>query len=186
MSRSVTATLGALLGIVGLVAIAVPGLTAPLPTGDAFVLVVGIVLILGAIGQIQRRRRTELRYAETPDAELAVDLPTPGDDLDRRLERLRLTRFNGAQRRRLRDEIGDVAVTTIERRERCSRAAAEDALDDGTWTDDPFAAAFFTGLAPEASPGARVREILHRESPFKRRAIRAIEALERLQEGEDD
>lgn len=186
MSRSLTAAVGALLGIVGLVAIAVPGLTAPLPTGDAFVLVVGIVLILGAIGQIQRRRRTELRYAETPDAELAVDLPTPGDDLDRRLERLRLTRFNEAQRHRLRDEIGDVAVTTIERRERCSRAAAKDALDDGTWTDDPFAAAFFTGLAPEASAGARVREILNRESPFKRRAIRSIEALERLQEGEDD
>ena len=186
MSRSVTAVLGALLGIIGLVAIAVPGLTTPLPTGDAFVLLVGVVLVLGAVGQIQRRRTTELRYAETPDAELAVDLPTPGDDLDRRLDRLRLTRFNEAQRHRLRDELGDVAVTTIQRRERCSPAEATEALEAGTWTDDPFAAAFFTGLAPDVGASARVRELLHRESPFKRRAIRAIEAIERLQEGEDD
>lgn len=186
MRRDLTAALGTVLGVVGLAAVAVPGIATPLPTGEAFVVVVGAVLVLGALGQAQRRRRTELEYAETPDAELAVDLPTPGDDVDRRLSRLTLTRFNEAERYRLREEFGDVAAATIQRRERCSADEAERALREGTWTDDPFAAAFFTGSAPEASATERVRELLHRETPFKRRAVRAIEAVERLLEGEDD
>ncbi|WP_123538224.1 DUF7269 family protein [Halosimplex salinum] len=186
MSRSLTAILGAVLGVVGLAAVAVPGIAAPLPTGDAFLALVGGVLLLGAVGQIQRRRRTEPEYAETPDAELAVDLPTPGDDLDRRLNRLALTRFSEAERHRLRDEIGDVAATTIQRRERCDEAEAERALREGTWTDDPFAAAFFTGLAPEANTTDRMRELLHSEPPFKRRAVRAIDAVEGLLEDDDD
>jgi hypothetical protein len=180
VSRSVTATLGVLLGVVGIVAIAVPSIAAPLPTGEAFVILVGLVLVLGAVAQVQRRRHTELDYAETPDTELAVELPTPGDDLDRRLDRLRLTRFNEAERRRINDEIRDVAAETIRRRERCSPEAAERALDEGTSTADPFAAAFFTGRVPEAPTTDRLRELLDRESPFKRRAVRAIDAIERL------
>ncbi|WP_436909151.1 DUF7269 family protein [Halosimplex marinum] len=185
MSRSVTATVGALLGVVGIAALAAPGITAPLPTGEPFVLLVGLVLILGAVAQVQRRRHTDPEYAETPDAELAVELPTPGDDLDRRLGRLRLTRFNEAERHRVRDEIGDVAAETIRRRERCSEEAARRALDEGTWTDDPFAAAFFTGRVPEAPTTDRLRELFDRESPFKRRAVRAVDALERLLEPDD-
>ncbi|QPV64141.1 hypothetical protein I7X12_05815 [Halosimplex litoreum] len=185
MSRSVTATLGVLLGVVGLAALAVPSITTPLPTGESFVLIVGLVLLLGAVAQVQRRRHTDLEYAETPDAELAVNLPTPGDDLDRRLGRLQLTRFNEAERHRIRDEIGGVAAETIRRRERGSAEAAQRALDEGTWTDDPFAAAFFTGRVPEAPTTDRLRELFDRESPFKRRAVRAIDALERLLEADD-
>ncbi|QLH81756.1 DUF7269 family protein [Halosimplex pelagicum] len=185
MSRSVTATLGVLLGVVGIAALAVPQITTPLPTGDTFVLIVGLVLLLGAVAQVQRRRRTELDYAETPDAELAVDLPTPGDDLDRRLGRLRLTRFNEAERHRINDEIRDVAAATIRRRDRGSTEAAERALDEGSWTDDPFAAAFFTGRVPEAPTTDRLRELFDRESPFKRRAVRAIDAVERLLESDE-
>ncbi|WP_459191889.1 DUF7269 family protein [Halosimplex sp. J119] len=186
MSGRITAALGALLAVVGLVAIAVPSVTTPLPASEGIVVAVGAVLVLGALGQIQRRRTTEPEYAETPDAELAVDLPTPGDGLDRRLDRLALTRFNEGQRHRLREEVGEVAVATIQRRERCSAEEAEQALREGTWTDDPFAAAFFTGRPPETSTTNRLRELLDRESPFKRRAIRAIGEIERLLEAEDD
>jgi len=186
VSRRITATLGALLGVVGLVAVAVPRITTPLPTGDAFIVIVGGVLLLGTLGQIQRRRRTEVEYAETPDAELAVDLPTPGDDFDRRLNRLSLTRFNEADRHRLREDIGEVAVTTLQRREAYSAEEAREALEAGTWTGDPFAAAFFTGRAPDAEVTDRLRELLHRELPFKRRAVRAVDAVERLLEGDDD
>jgi len=185
MSRSITATLGVLLGVVGIAALAVPRITTPLPTGESFVLVVGAVLVLGAVAQVQRRRHTELDYAETPDAELAVDLPTPGDDLDRRLGRLRLTRFNEAERHRIRDEIADVAAETIRRRQRGSREAARRALEEGTWTEDPFAAAFFTGRVPQAPTTDRLRELFDRESPFKRRAVRSIDALERLLEADE-
>jgi len=186
VSRRITATLGALLGVVGLVAVAVPQITTPLPTGEAFVVIVGVVLLLGAFGQIQRRRRTEVEYAETPDAELAVDLPTPGDEFDRRLDRLALTRFSEADRHRLREDVGEVAMTTLQRREGYSPEEAAEAVEAGTWTDDPFAAAFFTGRPPDADVTDRVRELLHRELPFKRRAVRAIDEVERLLGGDDD
>jgi hypothetical protein len=186
VSRRITATLGALLGVVGLVAVAVPRITTPLPTGDTFIVIVGGVLLLGTFGQIQRRRRTEVEYAETPDAELAVDLPTPGEDFDRRLNGLALTRFSEADRHRLREDVREVATATLQRREGHSPEEAAEAVQAGTWTDDPFAAAFFTGRPPEADVIDRVRELLHRQLPFARRTVRAIDEIERLLEADDD
>ena len=77
-------------------------------------------------------------------------------------------------------------MTTLQRREAYSAEEAREALEAGTWTGDPFAAAFFTGRAPDAEVTDRLRELLHRELPFKRRAVRAVDAVERLLEGDDD
>jgi hypothetical protein len=186
MSRRITAALGAALGVLGLVAIAVPSLTTPLPTTDPVVLILGIVLLLGGARELQRRRSTSVEYAETPDTELAVELPTPGDEYDARFERLTLTRYNELEQKRLRDDTGDVVRRVIQRRERCSAEAAQRAMDEGTWTDDPFAAAFFTRRAPDAGRLSRARELLSSAPPFRQRAVRAVEAAYRLAEGDDE
>jgi hypothetical protein len=186
VSGRVTAALGAVLGLAGLVALAVPSLTTSLPVDEDVVLLLGIVLLLGAFGEIQRRRGTELEYADTPETERVVDLPTPGDDVDRRLDRMTLTRFNELERQRLREDVREAALATIQRRDGCSREVAERALREGTWTDDPFAAAFFTRRAPDVAPTSRVRALMSTTTPFERRAVQAIDAVHRLAEADDE
>ena len=181
-----TAVLGGLLAVVGIAALVVPDLTTALPTDDTVVLALGAVLLLGAAREIQRRRHATFEYAETDDTELALELPTPGDEFDRRIGGMRLVRFDAVERQRVRDDVWEVALATIRRRERCSEAEAEEMLREGTWTDDPFAAAFFTRRPPQASRRRRVRELLSSTSPFERRAVRAVDAVYRLAEGEDE
>lgn len=185
IQRSVAAV-GAAVALVGLVALVVPSVTTSLPTDDTVVTILAVVLLLGAVREIHRRRQTTFDYTETSDTELTLELPTPGDELDRDLSRVTVTRFNQVQRQHIRDEIRAVAVETIERRERCSEEVAESMLQDGTWTDDPFAASFFTRRPPRITRRKRLRELLSSTPPFKRRAVAAIEAVHRLAEGGDE
>jgi len=132
-----------------------------------------------------------LRDIEPTDRETEGVPVLVGEDVDRKLERIggRVDPDSGLEASYAADVRGDLraaARRALVRRTDRTRDEAVEAVETGTWTDDPFAAAFFTGLAPDVGASARVRELLHRESPFKRRAIRAIEAIERLQEGEDD
>jgi len=184
--RRGVAAAGVVLAVVGLVAVAVPSVTTMLPTDDAVVTVLAVVLLLGALREVQRRRHTEFEYTETSDTELTLELPTPGDEYDRELSRVTVTRFNQVQRQHLRDEVREVAVETVQRRERCTEEEATEMIQEGSWTDDPFAAAFFTRRAPAVSRRKRLRELVSSTPPFRRRAVAAIEAIHRLAEGTDE
>ena len=186
MTRRWVTGLGVALGVVGLVALVVPELTTLLPTDNTVVFAVGLVLLLGAVREVQRRRRTPAGYAETDDRELTVELPTPGDDLDRRLDGVTLARSDAVKRQRIRDEIEAVAVATVQRREGCSETVAERRLREGTWTEDPFAAAFFTPYPPQVSRRKRLQEVFSSTPQFTHRARRAVEAVGRLADGEDE
>lgn len=185
MRRRIATGLGVLLAVLGLVALAVPGLTAPLPVGDLAVSLLGGVLLAGAIREFQRRRATDAAVAETGDYETAIELPTPGDAFDRRLRRIAWVRGDRLERERVRNAIEDAAIDAIRRRWGCSRTEAERAVEAGSWTDDPFAAAFLTRDRPAVSPAALVRERLRTEPAFRHRAGRAVAAIDRLLEGED-
>lgn len=179
MSRVLTAA-GVLLALVGLAALVEPSLTTPLPTGSGFVFVFGLLLLLGAAGQAQRRSKAEFEYATTPDTERAIELPTPGEDIDEALDGISLVRVDDLKRQRLREAIRSTAVATIQRREGCSKAEAERALTDGTWTGDPYAAAFFTGRVEVANRRQRMRSLVSPTPPFKRRATHAMDEIHRL------
>jgi len=186
VTRRLTAAAGVVLALVGLVALAVPSVTTTLPTDETVVSILGGVLLLGAAREIQRRRDASFEYAETSDTEVTVELPTPGDDFDRRLETITVTRYNQLQRQSIRDDVREVAVATLQRRERCTEDEAQVMLDEGTWTDDPFAASFFTRRPPKTSARNRIRELFSSTPPFQRRAVSAVREVHRLAEGEDD
>jgi len=180
-----SAVLGAVLGVLGLVSLAVPGVVAALPVNDFLVTGLGALLVLGGVRELQRRRSTERTYAATPDTEQAVELPTPGDEFDRRIEGLTGLRYRANQRNRLREAVLEVAVTTLRRRLDYTDGEARAALREGTWTDDPFAAAFLSGRSLDVGRLARARELLGRGTPFQHRARRAVAELHRIAEGEE-
>lgn len=185
MNRSIATGLGAAVAVLGIAALLLPELTAPLPVGDLAVSLLGGVLLLGAASEFQRRRAADLAFAETDDHETTLELPTPGDAFDRRLDRIAWVRGDRLERERVRDAVADAAIDAVRRRRGCSRAEAERAIDEGSWTDDPFAAAFLARRRPDASPVARLRERLRTEPTFHHRVGRAVDAVYRLLEGDD-
>jgi hypothetical protein len=176
---------GVVLGVLGVAALVVPELTTVLPANEGLVLFLGILLVLGGVRDVWRRRTAEHAYAEPSDTEQPVELPTPGREFDRRLGRLSTLVHRGNVRRRVRDEVTDVATETLQRRVGYTASEAEAALEAGTWTDDPFAAAFFTGRPPETDPLSRARELFRSGSSFQHRARRAADELYRLAEETD-
>lgn len=189
MNVNASTVLGVLLGIVGLAALVVPGLATGVPANDALVAVLGLLLVLGALREGQRRRNADAGDAETADVERAVELPTPGGDFDRRLDRLTTILYRTNERQRLREEVADVAVETLQRRLGLTEGEARAALREGTWTDDPFAAAFLSGQAPDVGRATLIREFVRSGTAFQHRARRAVDELYRLAaggEGADD
>lgn len=185
MNRRLVAALGVALGVAGLAAVAVPELTAVLPANDALLLVLGALLVLGGLRDVWRRRQTDPTYAEPSDTEQPVDLPAPGQEFDRKLGRLSNLLYRGRMRNRVRETVTTVARETLQRRCGYTADEASEALQEGAWTDDPFAAAFFAGEPPAISPLSKVREFITPGSSFQHRAGRAIDELYRLAEEED-
>jgi hypothetical protein len=178
--KRIASGLGVVLAVVGLAALVAPGLLAALPTDRALVLLLGVLLVLGGLRELQRRRTTDRQFAETPDTEAVVELPTPGDEFDERFARLSMTRYRMTERERLREEVEDVAEATLVRRRGLSPEEASESLRAGTWTDDPYAAAVFSGRAPSVGRVDRVREYFSSRPSFVRRTERAAAELAAL------
>jgi hypothetical protein len=184
VNSRIATVLGVLFGVVGIAALAVPGLTAVLPTDDLAVALLGGVLVLGGLRELYRRRNTERTYAETDETERAIELPTPGEDFDERLDRLSTIVYQANERQQLREEVGRAAVATLQRRFEYTEGEANEAIRAGTWTDDPFAASFLNGRPPAVGRAERVREFVRSGTVFQQRARRAVDEIYRLAEGE--
>ena|GEM_PF-550419 len=178
--KRIAAGLGVVLAVVGLAALVAPGLLGSLPTSRALVLLLGVLLVLGGLRELQRRRATDREYAETPDTEAVVELPTPGDEFDERFDRLSMTRYRMTERERLREEVEAVAEETLVRRRGLSPEEAREAMYEGTWTDDPYAAAVFSGQTPAVGRVQRVREYFSSRPSFTRRTERVAAELAAL------
>jgi hypothetical protein len=186
VSRSITVALGVAVALAGLAFSFVPGLATFLPLGDIFVFGFGVVLVLGATQSFYGRWQRDPEYGEFEDREASIELPRPGDEFDAELGSLGISRAARSRRRHFRDQVTAVAVETLQRHYAISGEEAEDRLDDGTWTDDPFAAAYFSGTLEEVPTGKRVREMLRRESAYQHRCKRAVGELHALLEDTDE
>lgn len=186
MTGRLSAALGALLGVVGLVALVAPGLITGLPANRGLLMVLAAILVIGGLRELQSRRSETRNYAETPDTEEAIELPTPGEDFDHRFDQLSLARYRRGEQERLRKDIREVAVETVARRRGLTTAEARESLRDGNWTDDPFAAALFTSRPPDVSRFEQIREVLRPGLAFKQRAARVADELSRLEAADPD
>ncbi len=185
--RRLLVVVGVASAVGGVVLVARPGLAT---FGERSLLVGLGVLALVQGGRVALDRRgASQEVAETPDPETEQDLPVPGDDLDEALSAVRrrtATVSRGAKRSRrqrratVRERIETAALDTIVRQYGCTRERARRALETGEWTDDPDAAAFFTGDLDGVGPRGRLRRMLASEPPFSRRARHAADAVARL------
>jgi hypothetical protein len=134
---------------------------------------------------VNERRGQKGYAAETGDPELRFSVPTPGDELESELRGLGGWAPHGVEhRKRARQTLYDATVETLVTQTGVSEETAEGQIDDGSWTDDPVAARFLSRNAPEIPLGTKLRGLVSRGSAFSRGARHTVDALVRLQEGE--
>lgn len=160
----------------GFVAILDRGVAGLFDLGYLFVTFVGI--IAGAIGVyfLTRRRDTPRELTTFDDPERRYRTAVPGDDLDERIESIAVESRFRTSRRRTRDRIRDAAIQSLVVHAGYDPAAAREAVDDGTWTDDPVAASFLA-RGGQYPPGMRVRAFFSQVDLSTVGARRSIEAI---------
>lgn len=189
MIRRLFLAAGVAAGLLGLLLVAAPGIAGDLAVSRILVYLLGLVALILAVLRIQRRRNAERRQTETPEPETPVSLPRPGGDVDVRIRNLKRVVGRGqvkSERQDLDTRLEELAIRVIARRDDVSRDTARSRLHDGSWTDDPLAAAYFAeGVTVPIED--RVRLSVGTGSPSGVYAARAIEELAgRKPAGESD
>ncbi|ADQ68128.1 hypothetical protein C499_15560 [Halogeometricum borinquense DSM 11551] len=164
-------------GVAGLAGFVVPGLSATF----VFVIVVGLVAGAQGLRYALGRRSVDYRAADTGDPELRYRVPTPGDDVDRRLSK---TGWRVSDATNLRMRLRESAIQTLVFHDNCSADVAERHVEEGTWTTDPVAARYL-GADVSLSLVDRVRLVVRGQSSTAARAARTIDAIESVHESDD-
>jgi hypothetical protein len=134
------------------------------------------VALLGVgLAAFERFERDDEQTGALPKAGARPDYAVPGDDLAAAVETVGASERDALERERIHDRLRTAAVDALDRFGDCPPTEAEDRLDDGTWTDDPEAAAFF---------GSETNDAAHEgiDPDFDRDAERATAAIARLHE----
>jgi len=185
----VAAGIGMCLGGVALVA--VPGLSLGVPTLLAALLAL-VVLLIAALVATSYLVNPERPAVSLPAPERRPRYRRPGGEFRALVDSVGLAGRRAVDaddetpRERLHAELNGLAVAVLVRTTGCQPAEARDRLDNGAWTDDDRAAAFFTdGLTPPLSVRERL-PVPATDPPLVRRARHAVRELGRAVEGERD
>ena len=177
---------GAATAAAGLVVAFRPSLAGGFSPTYVVVTAVGVLGLVQTFGVAYGRLRGERNAAGLPEVERRRPFPSPGASFDAGLATLPGATSRDADRERAvaRDRLREAALAVLTRYEGYDRSSAERALDRGTWTDDPRAAAFFAPDTAETALSARIRDAVSAERAFVRRAGAVATVLDdRVTEG---
>lgn len=153
---------------------------------NTYFLLVGVAAIASvqALRDFLRGASIGVQYNHAPAVESFAPAPTPGTELDEAVHELCHTRGvrQTRDRDRIRERLRSDAIETLATTGGYSRREAETAVEEGTWTDDRFAAGF---VGSDDAPGPRVHQRIiaryTRTPRFERAVIRTIYAIEAVE-----
>lgn len=185
--RLVLLAAGTLLAIGGLALAAAPGLAADLEWTQVVRRLAAIAAVVAGLVRGYRWYGHEPATASPAERERTGAFAVPGESFDERLAGAPTLGATGGDTLTLslRQELRETAVEVLTRFGGYDEAAAIAALDDGTWTNDRYAAEFFaTRSGSGGSVAEAVAGTVYGRGPFHRRAERAATEIERLSRGE--
>jgi len=166
----------------GLVLLFAPGIARSVPFGFLVAEIATLLAFPLAIWVARQRYRSRQNRTVVPDVEFALATPTPGDEIDDLVYRLTELREGTIEyRERIQERVAELAIAVLMDREDCSRERAIELLEEGTWTDDGVAAAFFTGGAggaPSSFLDDALERFTERESAYERQLRATVAAIE--------
>jgi hypothetical protein len=180
--RWVAIAVGVALVCWGLAVAVAPALAGGISLTPELLGVVAVVALVGGAGTIRARLGTDEADLDLPTPESTRAQPTPGAEFDDDIAALEPGgRMQGTRERRaVRDRLDELAVAVLVR-EGDSEHVARERLAEGTWTDDPYAAAFFAeARASDVPLEERLRAAFSPEPSSRRRARHAADALARI------
>lgn len=187
-ARSLLASLGIALAVLGLGFVLVPGAAGVLPLPRLGVVFLGVFALIEALRSLRTRRRTPIDGADPPDPERRYETGRPGDEFDERVAVL--GRRRGGRGRstgasdRLHRRLYAAAVEATAHRWRLSPETARARVEAGEWTDDAAAAWYLGGSdVPRPPWSVRARAVLATESARAFYVNRAVAAIVALREG---
>lgn len=169
----------------GAVMLLVPGL-ATFGPGSGFLTVVGLLALWFAARSAMGRRRSERRETQPPPVERRAAVPVPGDEADRLLQRAGTHEGRFGTRAQVRKRVAAVATSVLSTYGAQSPSEARASMEQGTWTDDPEAAALFApdeAVVARPSWGERLGLALNPGARFQRRVRHAVDELASLVDG---
>lgn len=185
-SKRIVAGLGLLAAAVALAV--VPDAGRAVPVGDVHLLVVGATAALVGVAYLAGGEEASTPTPPTP--ETRAELPAPGEAFERKFEELSTTPFRPSKQRRWEETRAEVestlravTVATLADRYNLTRRRAEALVESGRWTEDPHAAAFFTGRYEPDGSGLRLRPWRTGTSAGKQ-AGRVVDELAAIEGGE--
>lgn len=160
----------------GFIAVLDRGVAGLFDLGYLFVTFLGIVA--GAIGvyYLSQRRNTPRESTAFGEPERRYQATVPGDGLDDRFAAIPMESRFQSSHRGVRDRIREAAIRALVTHEGYDYATAREAIEEGTWTDDPAAASFLAtdGRYP---PRVRLEAFLDRDDVSVIGARRSVEAI---------
>ncbi|MFC6961586.1 DUF7269 family protein [Halocatena marina] len=173
---------GVIAALFGVIVIADPSVLARIGISfpSVLVVVIGGIAIIESVRAGYSRFTRSITNPNVPDPECRSVASVLGTELDTQLTDVtRRTRAGGVRdRKRIRERLTETAIEILVRYDGDSPERARERLQDGSWTTDPVAAAFFASVDAFHLPLTdRLRMTVIREAAFSQQARRAITAL---------
>lgn len=177
-----------LFGLAGAVVVA-PGLDVSLPFASQRMYVLGLAVLIGSLLYVRpTRNATE---PSPPVPERPADRPVPGESVEGQLETLSRNPLRPNAKRNWKRTLDDLkthlrtlTVGTLTDRYNLNESEAEAMVDSGTWTDDEYAVAFFTGSYSEQEPSLIQLRRNTGQSQVGTQAKHVIDELGEIERGE--
>lgn len=154
---------------------------------ESIAVVVGLLAVV--IGIRTLVNRSDANRTSTPDPERRTAVPVPGETLAEAVDTFRTvdTSYRAAGRRTAQG-LRAAAVAALTRFDGCTEEEASRQLEDGTWTDDPMAAAFLSPSLEDPSRSIRDRlaDVTGRQSRFYTQVRHAVAAIAAIGYDADD
>lgn len=191
ISRDALLAAGVVAALAGLAMTYVPA-AAVVDSPTTVPFLISVLALAAALVRGREWLRHESRDARPAERERPTAVGVPGDGFDTTLARAPPVGSSGSRggadrrRIRLRQSLREAAVATLVDFRGYTEAEARRAVERGTWTDDRYAAEFFTTPTGEGtSLTDSVTGTLYGDGPFHRRADRAASEIERLGRGDE-
>lgn len=161
----------------GTESILVAALVATLGSDYFVIAIVGLAAGWLAVVVALWRRLSGVDEAAPPVVEGVESAPYPGASFERSSRSI-----VAGSASPMRDRLREAAVQSLVRTRHDSRDAAERRIDDGTWTDDPIAAAFLSG---DVDVLTQIKRLATGGGTFRRAVERTVDAIASIEAGEN-
>jgi hypothetical protein len=167
---------GGLAVALGIIVAVQPGVARSIELGEAVLKLVGLVAVYLAYRAYKKRRWATFERPSLPDVESKYSFDTPGASFTDRVDAAAASkRADG--REQLRKELHQTTIEVLVMYRGYTESEAEAAIENGSWTDDPYAAAFFTYEMPSRPLSARLEDAVEGNIAFERRGTQVIAEL---------